>query len=100
MDLERNIPAFELGQTVMTIGISAAIEQDPNFRNEIEEALGRYKKCDWGDLDPDDAAMNDAALDPDTPDRILAAYQTSHDKIWIITEWDRSATTILFPDEY
>jgi hypothetical protein len=45
-----------------------------------------------------DKELNDLAVK--TGERILEAYETSKGKIWIITEWDRSATTILFPNEY
>lgn len=63
--------------------------------------MSRYIVGDWGEIDPDDSAMNDEALK--TGDRILAAYthpEYPDFKIWIITEWDRSATTVLFPREY
>jgi hypothetical protein len=45
--------------------------------------------------------MNDAGINPKTPDRLLSAYEhKTFPKIYIITEWDRSVTTILFPNEY
>jgi len=93
---------FRMGRTVMTMGIAERIDQDTAFAMHVAHSLERYAKCDWGDLDPDDAEMNDLAL-KNGDDRILAAYEHPEDpeyKIWIITEWDHSATTILFPDEY
>ena len=55
---------------------------------------------DWGDLCKEDKALNDSAL-ANGNDRILSSYTNENDvKIWIITEWDRSVTTILFPEEY
>ena len=54
-----------------------------------------------GDLEPEDKELNDEALL--NGDRLVSAYEyPKHEdwKIWIITEWDRSATTILFPHEY
>jgi len=91
---------FELGTTLVTGGVSQIMESNPVFAKEVYECLSRYAQGDWGVVDPEDAKMNDAALDPEEPDRILAAYNTSAGKIWIITEWDRSATTVLFPNEY
>ena len=65
----------------------------------IAQSLQRYSKCDWGDLSPEDAKMNDDAIK--TGDRVLAAYINDvGTKIYIITEHDRSVTTILFPEEY
>ena len=53
-----------------------------------------------GNLCPDDAKINDKAV-KNGDDRILAMYEDEkYGKIWIITEWDRSVTTILFPSEY
>jgi hypothetical protein len=54
---------------------------------------------DWGDLDPVDWRENDRALRDAT--RILSSYHLpTGEKIWIITEWDRSVTTLLLPREY
>lgn len=62
--------------------------------------LGRHLSGDWGDLDRADKALNDRALESGQ-DRIFSSYQVTDDlKIWIITEWDRSATTVLLPEEY
>ena len=55
----------------------------------------RYCKKDWGDIPEEDKRMND--LDDD---RIVARYNSKHGDIYIITEWDRSYTTILFTNEY
>lgn len=93
---------MEMGRTVMTMGIANMIDQDTAFARHVSDSLERYAKCDWGDLDPEDAEMNDLAL-KNGNDHILAAYEYPGDpeyKIWIITEWDHSATTILFPSEY
>ena len=70
----------------------------------IQESLGRHIKADWGDLDDEDKQANDMALKQGT--RLLSAYNDDRfpkngvATIWIITEADRSYTTILFPDEY
>lgn len=61
--------------------------------------LGRHLRGDWGDLCASDAAANDAALLHDDG-RLFSAYETPHGRLWIITEADRSATTLLLPEEY
>lgn len=90
---------FNLGKTVVTRGIADAMEINKKFSHQVKEALGKYVKCDWGDTCKEDAAMNNKAA-KDGDDRILAVYHTCEGDIWIITEWDRSVTTILFPSEY
>lgn len=61
--------------------------------------LSRFARGDWGDVDPEDAAANDRARVEGS--RILAAYRLPDGtRIWIIAEADRSATTVLLPDEY
>lgn len=91
---------FELGRIIMTGRISVCYTEDNNFHNEINNALFRYKKADWSDMEyEEDKLMNEQAL-KSGDDRIFATYNTSRGKIYIITECDRSVTTILFPDEY
>lgn len=89
---------FRLGQIVMTRSIAIDVEESAKFAREVTKALRRYASGDWGDTCAEDAQMNNEAVNGG--DRILAAYNTSNGKIWIITEWDRSATTILYPEDY
>lgn len=87
---------FELGQHVLTPGAMEAIrtaEQVP------PEFLLRHQHGDWGELDEDDRRANDQALIHGS--RLFSAYHTRLDeKLWVITEWDRSVTTLLLPEEY
>ena len=63
------------------------------------ELMARHLAGDWGDLNAADRAANDRALQ--SGERIISGYRLGNDqKIWIITEADRSATTILLPAEY
>ena len=94
LDLSDTTPAFPLGRLVATPG---ALDTVPY--SEIQTALRRHISCDWGDLCAEDKQLNDAALKQD--DRLFSVYHTkSSRKFYIITEGDRSATTILLPDEY
>jgi hypothetical protein len=90
---------FQLGQTVMTSAIANVISEHPAFQIEIINAMQRYVNGDWGEMCGADSFANDKAL-AEKNDRIFAAYETTQGKIWIITEWDRSYTTILFPADY
>lgn len=69
---------------------------------ELSSFLARHLAGDWGDICEEDWALNDeaAAGVGDDAGRVLSSYQTNKHKLWIITEWDRSATTILLPEEY
>lgn len=92
--------SFELGRVVITRGLNNLIENSENLRNELNSALSRYFNCDWGDTCEDDKVLNDAAV-KNNNDRIVAKYVLSNDiKIFIITEADRSYTTIMLTEEY
>ena len=91
---------MKLGQLVVTTAINARIAEDRQFARMITKSLNRYQRCDWGDICEADKKMNDLAV-RNGDDRILASYHfPAGEKIWIITEWDHSVTTILFPEEY
>lgn len=90
---------YSLGKVVMTNGISNKMAESQKFANEITDCFKRYITCDWGNMCDEDKEMNDNALRTGTA-RVLAAYDTSEGRVYIITEQDRSCTTILFADEY
>jgi len=89
---------FRLGQVVMTRGINDRVADDGGFAKFVWESLKRHARGDWGDLCQEDKQENELSLKEGF--RILSAYQNQGEKIWIITEADRSATTVLFPEEY
>ena len=64
----------------------------------ISRLLTRHLHCDWGDICDEDWKINDHAVK--NGERLLSAYLAAGEKVFIITEWDRSVTTILFADEY
>ena len=85
---------FSLGQTVITAGAREKLNH-----YEVLSALTRHSTGDWGDVCEEDKLSNDQAVEEGL--RILSSYQTKDGtKFWIITEWDRSVTTILLPSEY
>ena len=85
---------FDLGRVVVT---RAAVEV--LLPADMFGALGRHVHGDWGDVDEEDWQANDVSLQEGT--RLLSAYHTtSGTKFWVITEWDRSLTTILLPSDY
>lgn len=90
---------FELGNVVQTRTIYNECLNNKKFEKEVLNAFNKYCNCDWGDLDVNDKECNDNAVKYNN-DRILARYNTSVKPIYIITEYDRSVTTILFRDEY
>ena len=89
---------FKLGKLVMTRGVHNKIKEDVDFAIGVLDAFERYQRCDWGDLCEDDKAQNENALIDG--ERIFAVYNIGKEKVYIITEHDRSVTTILFPEEY
>ncbi len=87
-------PKFESGQAVITANAQRVL-----LGKEVLQALTRHLQGDWGDCDPADAEENERALQ--NGDRLFSVYQTSTGtKFWIITEADRSATTVLLPEDY
>ena len=100
--LELNTNRFSAGKIFMTAGINERIAEDEQFAKFVLMSIRRHLKCDWGDLGEEDKGLNDAALNPEVPDRLFSAYEFNGkaDRIYIITEWDRSYSTILFPKEY
>lgn len=93
---------FSIGQLVATRGVHDLMQENPGFNHFAQSAFLKYRRCDWGDTCASDKAQNDSAV-AHGDDRILAEYRHpdhSEWRLWIITEWDRSVTTLLFPDEY
>lgn len=87
-------PKFRLGQTVITPG--ALQKLDPL---DVHAAMSRHVTGDWGDVDEHDRNENEFALGKHL--RLFSVYHDQNGtKFWIITEADRSVTTILLPDEY
>ena len=85
---------FPLGQVVITPGAISDIPAD-----EVQECLLRHAEGDWGDVSQEDWSENDEALKNES--RLMSSYLSKAGvRFWIITEWDRSYTTILLAMEY
>jgi hypothetical protein len=87
---------FPLGRVVATPGALRALEK---AEQQPAEFLDRHANGDWGEVTEEDKREN--ALSVQQGFRILSAYTTTaDDRIWVLTEADRSATIILLPEEY
>lgn len=91
---------FSLGKVVETSGVHGLRYANSDFNEFVAKSFLRHCDGDWGNLDDEDKRANDFAL-KNGDDRLFSKYVFDrHTSIYIITEWDRSATTILFPEEY
>ena len=87
---------FPLGQIVATPGALAAFQ---NTGESPQDFLRRHAGGDWGTVGPEDWKANDDSLRDGL--RLLSAYRLKDGTaLWVITESDRSATTILLPEDY
>jgi len=97
-----NKPKFKLGKTVITTGAIDVIER-------AKQNPTTFIKChivaDWGEICEEDKQLNNDAIanegDIQKQMRVMSVYKTvKNETIWIITEFDRSVTTLLLPSEY
>ena len=88
------MPKFALGQTVITANAKAVLPE-----LDVVLALQRHHSGDWGDVDDHDRQVNEDALR--NGDRLVSIYKSVRgQKFYVITEWDRSVTTVLLPEDY
>lgn len=89
-------PLFSLGRITATPGCLQLLRKNSQAPSDL---LDRHVRGDWGNLDPEDAHANNFALE--NGERLLSSYELADgSKVWVITEWDRSATTLLRPSDY
>lgn len=88
-------PLFRLGQTVATQGALALLTETGTNPAAL---LARHQSGDWGTVPPEDARENELSVKHGF--RVLSSYLVGDDRIWIITEADRSSTCLLLPSEY
>jgi len=89
------ISQFPLGRIVATAGVLQLFNSQANVLTGL---LARHQSGDWGQLSNEDWEANDQAIAEGW--RILSVYRVAGIKVWIITEADRSTTTLLLPEEY
>ena len=98
---ESTVPLFPLGRVVITTNLQAKLRRANSefWEADLVRLISRHRSGDWGDLDEEDQRQNELALERGL--RIFSAYETSSGvEIWIITEADRSVTTVLLPEDY
>lgn len=86
---------FPLGQTLATPAALACCERHGISPRTL---LRRHGQGDWGGLTVEDQRANEVALE--SGGRLMSSYQLGQDRVWVISEADRSATTLLLPAEY
>jgi hypothetical protein len=96
-----NVHLFPLGRVLATAGVVARLgDLGLDLHGVLDPYLARYAAGDWGELDRDDRAANDWAV-VFGDERLLSAYRLADTtRIWVITDADRLATTVLLPEEY
>jgi len=87
--------SFPLGQIVATPGALALLDRGGVNAAEL---IRQHQSGDWGNVPPEDAEENELAIVQGY--RILSSYLIAEERIWVITEADRSSTTLLLPEEY
>lgn len=93
-DMHNNSTILPLGRTVITRAAREALSD-----YDINASLSRHQSGDWGNVSEGDRKRNDRAVKDG--DRVLSVYYSDNgERLWIITEWDRSVTTVLLPDDY
>ena len=93
--LQKPSPLFRLGRIVATRRVLAHLERHGVVADPF---LRRHVTGDWGDVPAEDAKSNQLAVQHGA--RILSSYEVAGERMWLITEADRSVTTLLFPSEY
>lgn len=97
---------FKTGRLLMTRAINEDLQRHPDYAAFLAECFRRHLSNDWGDMPREDKLENAGALINHT--RLMSSYNLPppfrkvmmQEKVWIITEADRSATTVLYPDDY
>jgi hypothetical protein len=96
------VATIPLGRLVMTAAVVALIDEQPALAPMLPVWLGRHARNDCPNLSDDDRAAN--AWSIEAGERVLTSWPISEaedsERVWILTEWDRSQTTVLLPSDY
>ncbi|MGF6281933.1 hypothetical protein ABH908_000034 [Pseudomonas frederiksbergensis] len=98
-------PVIKLGQVVGTRNFVDLFSDETDLNNAMHLVLDKYRFGDWGLVSTRSKALNNEALDTANPGRVLAKYSvkasTGRDvEILVLTEWNRSATTLMLENDY
>ena len=91
-------PLFSLGVSVVTQGVHYLQKSAVGFDKDLRPLVKRHLNGDWGNVCEGDKILNDISIENNS--RILSSYVFNDEDVWIITEGDRSVTTILLPNKY
>jgi len=91
-------PLFPLGRVVATTALLGELEAAGIEEPALGALLERHRGGDWGELPAEDIFSNDEAVV--SGQRILSSYSLAEVRVWVITEWDRSVTTLLRPEDH
>jgi len=93
---------LELGQIVVTKALWEHLvnlyTEELEIMKHLAGLLNRHKTGDWGEVDPGDAQSNRDAVQEG--ERVMSVYTLNDTRVWVITEWDRSVTTVMLPEDY
>ena len=90
---------LKLGKTLGSPSVAQRMHDDHEFAAWVSKCLIRHNACDWGDVTKEDAELNNVAVSKNA--RVLSVYNHKvFPTIWLVTEGDRSSTSIIFPSEY
>jgi hypothetical protein len=98
LPIETDAATLPLGHVVMSRGVALHCQEDPRRSIELLQFMHRHAAGDWGELTAEDRRANVGAIRHGA--RVLSAYTWGRNKLWIITEADRSSTCALWPEEY
>ena len=95
---------FRTGELHLSEGVFNIAVKDAGFSKFVQQCMNRHFNGDWGNLGEDEKLNNNIAIMPEQPhSRVFSRYYYPSDEslnIWIITECDRSSTTVMLPEEY
>ena len=94
---ERPFMPMQISENLYLLGSDITLAQ---VERHPVQLLARHVQGDWGDLCEHDRELNEQALDPDHPTRLFSRYEIDDEIFYVISEWDRSITTVLRSDEY
>lgn len=101
MTKNTTFPVFPIGQTIITANAMHTLTEassEVEATIKISQVINRHRSGDFGTVDSEDWNSNMRAVRDG--DRILSEYDIDGIKVWVITEWDRSITTVLLPEDY